>query len=173
MALTPCKECGKKVSTLAKTCPSCGISDPGVKESNRFAHLSGKRQTKYISEKRQTRSSSSTENLFADFWEGNIPLVKSYWLGGVVALIVAGLPLLYATINIDSISESAASLLLLYYFAYLIFSVYIFIGVWRSSDKYISLKQKHGESSLWGFAAKVMVVLGALRSLLDVIKVFQ
>jgi len=157
MALRPCKECGKKVSTLAKTCPSCGISNPGVKESSRLSH----------------KSSSSSGNLFTDFWEGNIPLVKSYWLGGVVALIVAGLPLLYATINIDSISESVASFLLLYYFAYLIFSVYIFIGVWRSSDKYISLKQKHRESSLWGFAAKIMVVLGALRSLLDVIKVFQ
>ena len=28
MALKPCRECGKEVSTKAKTCPQCGISHP-------------------------------------------------------------------------------------------------------------------------------------------------
>jgi hypothetical protein len=26
--LLPCRECGKKISTLAKTCPNCGTSKP-------------------------------------------------------------------------------------------------------------------------------------------------
>ena len=26
MAMTKCKECGKEISTLAKTCPHCGAS---------------------------------------------------------------------------------------------------------------------------------------------------
>ncbi len=30
MALTKCKECGKEVSTNAKTCPHCGVKNPGV-----------------------------------------------------------------------------------------------------------------------------------------------
>jgi hypothetical protein len=30
MALKKCKECGKEVSTSAKTCPHCGVKDPGV-----------------------------------------------------------------------------------------------------------------------------------------------
>lgn len=30
MALTKCKECGKEVSTNAKTCPHCGVKHPGV-----------------------------------------------------------------------------------------------------------------------------------------------
>lgn len=30
MAMTKCKECKAEVSTKAKTCPSCGISNPGV-----------------------------------------------------------------------------------------------------------------------------------------------
>ena len=29
MALTKCKECKKEVSTTAKTCPHCGVKDPG------------------------------------------------------------------------------------------------------------------------------------------------
>tara|TARA_B100001123_G_C14817855_1_gene830953 strand:+ start:152 stop:259 length:108 start_codon:yes stop_codon:yes gene_type:complete len=28
MAMSKCKECGKAVSTLAKTCPSCGVPKP-------------------------------------------------------------------------------------------------------------------------------------------------
>lgn len=30
MALAKCKECGKEVSTNAKTCPHCGVKHPGV-----------------------------------------------------------------------------------------------------------------------------------------------
>lgn len=30
MALKPCKECKKEVSTSAKTCPHCGVKNPGV-----------------------------------------------------------------------------------------------------------------------------------------------
>jgi len=32
MALANCKECGKKVSTSAKSCPSCGVPSPTKKE---------------------------------------------------------------------------------------------------------------------------------------------
>ena len=30
MALVACKECQHKISHSAKTCPSCGIEEPGV-----------------------------------------------------------------------------------------------------------------------------------------------
>lgn len=30
MSLVKCKECGHQVSNLAKTCPSCGVKDPGT-----------------------------------------------------------------------------------------------------------------------------------------------
>ncbi len=30
MALVKCKECGKEVASSAKTCPHCGIKEPGV-----------------------------------------------------------------------------------------------------------------------------------------------
>lgn len=29
MALTPCRECGRTISTEAATCPGCGVPDPG------------------------------------------------------------------------------------------------------------------------------------------------
>jgi hypothetical protein len=30
MALKPCRECGAEISTLAKTCPHCGVSSPAI-----------------------------------------------------------------------------------------------------------------------------------------------
>ena len=35
MALKPCRECKKKVSTEAATCPSCGVPNPTIKYSKR------------------------------------------------------------------------------------------------------------------------------------------
>ncbi len=34
MSLENCKECGKKVSTKAKTCPKCGASAPTINYSS-------------------------------------------------------------------------------------------------------------------------------------------
>ena len=34
MALDNCKECGKKVSTSADTCPNCGVLNPTAKVVN-------------------------------------------------------------------------------------------------------------------------------------------
>jgi len=33
MAMSKCKECGKAVSTLAKTCPNCGVPKPTLKKN--------------------------------------------------------------------------------------------------------------------------------------------
>ena len=34
MALTTCKECNKEISTEARTCPYCGVDNPGVIDNN-------------------------------------------------------------------------------------------------------------------------------------------
>ena len=33
MAMSNCRECGKAVSTLAKTCPNCGVPKPTLKKN--------------------------------------------------------------------------------------------------------------------------------------------
>ena len=55
MALSTCKECDGKVSTLAKTCPHCGVPNPAIKkktskkdkDSRIWAHCSNKRCEDY------------------------------------------------------------------------------------------------------------------------------
>ena len=34
MALEPCKECNKEISTLAKSCPNCGAPNENVKKQS-------------------------------------------------------------------------------------------------------------------------------------------
>ncbi|WP_078000337.1 hypothetical protein [Edwardsiella tarda] len=36
MAITKCKECKKEVSTSAKTCPHCGVTNPGITSTQTF-----------------------------------------------------------------------------------------------------------------------------------------
>jgi len=34
MALEPCKECSKEISTLAKSCPNCGAPNDNVEKQS-------------------------------------------------------------------------------------------------------------------------------------------
>tara|TARA_B100002019_G_scaffold246607_1_gene224570 strand:+ start:2605 stop:3306 length:702 start_codon:yes stop_codon:yes gene_type:complete len=42
MAMSNCRECGKSVSTLAKTCPKCGVPKPTKKTKNKRKSKNGK-----------------------------------------------------------------------------------------------------------------------------------
>ena len=42
MAMSKCKECGKAVSTLAKTCPNCGVPKPTLKKKTLTKKISKK-----------------------------------------------------------------------------------------------------------------------------------
>ena len=44
MALKPCRECKKKVSTEAVTCPSCGVPNPTKKKPKATATHTQKKQ---------------------------------------------------------------------------------------------------------------------------------
>lgn len=41
MALKPCKSCKHQIDTSAKTCPSCGVANPGVSAGDSFKALLG------------------------------------------------------------------------------------------------------------------------------------
>ena len=39
MALKPCRECKKKVSTEAQTCPNCGVPNPTIKKNTKIKYI--------------------------------------------------------------------------------------------------------------------------------------
>jgi hypothetical protein len=67
MAMSQCKECGKKVSTLAKTCPSCGAPNP-------------------------TKTSAKTfdKNSFVKLLDGELDLATAFWGYGVLGTGIVG-----------------------------------------------------------------------------------
>ena len=44
MGLANCKECGKKISTTAKSCPNCGAPEPTEKKEKNTETLFGAKQ---------------------------------------------------------------------------------------------------------------------------------
>ena len=63
--------------------------------------------------------------------------------------------------SIDGITETAASFFLVYFLFYAAYFIWVNVGIWRSSGFYISNKQNN---KLWGYAARVAVVLSVLRA---------
>ena len=76
MAMSKCKECGKAVSTLAKTCPSCGVPKP-VKKIKK----------------------NSSGNFFEDFNNAELELAPAFWIFGVIVLGIGSFILGYFAVG--------------------------------------------------------------------------
>lgn len=107
------------------------------------------------------KSSNGLIRYIDDHWRGNLTLVQSFWVNGFLLNIVVALPLIYAEMSIDKISETLAIIFLVYFLLYFIYFVWVNIGIWRSSGSYISNKKK---SSFWGYAARLAVILSVIRA---------
>jgi len=91
--------------------------------------------------------------LVRDLWQGDVPLVKTFWLFGVVVGVGFAIVFAYIEYQSEGLSEGFG-------FAYIIGSrlfcfvyvVFINIAIWRSANKYRGPKW-------WAILAKVMVVV--------------
>ena len=64
MAMSNCKECGKAVSTKAKTCPNCGVPKPASKkelEEKKLKQMKKEQWTGYLELKRREKEMSDYE----------------------------------------------------------------------------------------------------------------
>ena len=92
-------------------------------------------------------------------WNGDCSLVLTYWVffvlvNGILTVIDRAAESYYNNLIING------QLLLIYFYIFIALSYFIFscVCVWRSSDKYNGIK-------FWRIAAKVMVVIGVIRTL--------
>ena len=158
MALKPCRECNKKVSTEASVCPSCGVPNPTdgtlILKEKTIKETTHKKTSKRIS-----NLNKGSSGLIKTFWEGEYSLGQSFWGYGVLLNLILSLPLIYADMNVNSLSEGAATLILLYFVFFIAAYVWINVGIWRSATNYAKKK------SIWGGVAKVVVVLSILNSI--------
>lgn len=78
-------------------------------------------------------------------WEGNERLVLTFWLWGVVG----GFIVRFVVFLLLGSMPVLAGIIVLPY------QVFIWVGVWRSSDNYKG-------ANIWALLAKILVVLGVL-----------
>lgn len=99
------------------------------------------------------RVTEEKTSLVLDLWRGDVPLVKTYWLFGVVVGICFAITFAFIEYQSEGLSEGFGPLfiigLIVLYFVYVAF---INVAIWRSSNKYKGPRQ-------WAILAKVMVIV--------------
>lgn len=139
-----------------------------LRENRRVKNL----EKSYSKKESNLRSSSQNENSFIEtkikpFIRGEESLAYSYWGIGVLLAIILALPF-FIFENLKS--DSAAIILGLYALAYIIFTIFVSIGIWRSAGFYVIEKNKKKENGFWGYAARVSVVLAIIRFFVEIVK---
>jgi|GEM_PF-5246694 hypothetical protein len=108
------------------------------------------------------------------FLEGKYSLGHSYWVVGVLGSFGVGIPFfLMAVSDVDNMSSFVATLGIIYYLFYILYCVGVLIGTWKSAGFYIQQKIKSKQSAIWGYTARVALVLGAASVINEIIKLFK
>ena len=141
MAMSKCRECGKSVSTMAKTCPACGVPKP----------------VKKIKSKKDLPSG----NYYEDFNNSTLELAPAFWIFGVIVLGIGSLILGY-------LSQESKILLILYFG----FNGWILTALWVIAEKHIEEKKEDGDSTFWGQATYVYIVLSWIGLFYNIYDIF-
>jgi hypothetical protein len=113
----------------------------------------------------ETSSPDNKANFILRLWRGDVPLWKTYWIYGSVVGAILGVSIrlllyryyYYYLEDLSTFDRYAISYLL--FAVIILYSLLIFVGVWRSANKYRkSYPQKRGYAAL----AQTAVVFGAL-----------
>jgi len=94
-------------------------------------------------------------NYIKKFWNGDVPLVISYWLVGVLVSFPVGLVIGFLSMALSP-HDGGIGLSKLLTTGWMVF---ISFGVWRSSDKYWKNPKNQGRKG-WAIVAKIAVVIG-------------
>jgi len=128
--------------------------------------------------KKESHSKSSYQNQ-SGFIEGQIkPFIRgeeslaySYWVVGVLISFFLGLPIII--IDYSKPGDISTFFLIIYIIAYITFIIFVNIGIWRSAGFYVVEKNKKKENGFWGYAARVVVVIGMLKLFAEIIKAMK
>lgn len=154
MALVACRECGKKISTEARSCIGCGAPNPTSRP-------------KKIS--KDTYSFTFIEKV-KYFLNGQYSLAYSFWFVGVLLQVALGSPLIYFTlVGVDDVSDLGAFILIAYAIFIYVYNIGVIIGQWRSAGFYI----EENKPPFWGYVVRVLNVFTALSLVVQFFKLFS
>ena len=116
------------------------------------------------------KRNKKTKNIISQYWNGEIPLVKSFWIVAVVLLSIVSIPsYIIDDQAISRMSDGMAILILVWTVFFYLFLIYTYVGLWRSSSKYIAERKKSKRSALWGYAAYTVIVVGTFSGISELI----
>ena len=105
-------------------------------------------------------------DLIRDLWGGDVPLVKTYWLFGVVAGIFFNIAFAYIEYQSAVFSKGPGHIFLLGLVVFVFtYSVFISFAIWRSANKYQGLQR-------YAVLAKVAVILGMMALIRAMLEIF-
>ena len=105
MALIKCKECGKEVSSSAKSCPHCGINNPGLSAKTFFAGMFFVVGIAYLAIKLISWSDTPTPPTTIQGISSNISAVQDK--DGVLRITLAGKSVLHSRDVVQNTSMDA------------------------------------------------------------------
>lgn len=105
-------------------------------------------------------------DLIKALWRGDIPLIKTYWVYACLGLLLLKIPLIIVEEFPLPPSALADAFLFLYTVFAFLYWAFMSVALWRSSSKY-------GGSFWWAGLARLFVVLGVLKTLVEVGKAFK
>ena len=104
--------------------------------------------------------------LIRDLWRGDLTLVKTYWLFGVVGGIFFHIAFTYIEYQSAVFSTGFGPAfvfgLVIFFFTY---SAFILVAIWRSANKYQGLQR-------YAILAKVGVILGVMALIKTMLAIF-
>ena len=119
---------------------------------------------------KKMKRNKKTKNIISQYWNGEIPLVKSFWIVAVVLLSIVSIPsYIIDDQAISRMSDGMAILILVWTVFFYLFLIYTYVGLWRSSSKYIAERKKSKRSALWGYAAYTVIVVGTFSGIGELI----
>jgi hypothetical protein len=162
MALKPCRECKKKVSTEAVTCPNCGVPNPTqkkptVKPWSKVARLANDIDEENFASKskninNQKKDSTKSDTSWERFMDGTLDLKTAFWGYGFFGSIVIGIG---CGVLVETVSN-------VFNIVYVISITVLIIGLWQCASNYKKIMSQKKQSELWGVLTQVYCVLGAL-----------
>ena len=91
--------------------------------------------------------------LVGDLWRGDIPLVKTYWLFGVVVGICFAMVFFWVNYLSTGLAEGFGPVFILgLMLLYFVYTAFINVAIWRSAGKYQGPRR-------WAILAKIMVMI--------------
>ena len=111
-------------------------------------------------------------NLIKKIFNGDLSLVKTFWLVFVVGTGIFNVVSVIIEMNFDNMGEIGAFFSLIFILIFFIYVIYCYVATWRSATKYAMASRKKKKGTGWATAAKVVVVLSALNGLREILKTF-